>query len=138
MEQAKKSAFKFKNFIVEESHIKQKPGKRGEYKIKLLPHGTIYKQKNVFQLDLVVEINEPNKNFYSKIHAIGVFEFEAKTEKKELDNYFLVNAPAIIFPYIRAHIASLTALSGTGAINLPPLNLASLRNQLKENIDEVD
>lgn len=139
MENTPVSAFKFTNFFIEESCFKQKPGEKGEFKVNLTPRGILYKAEKVFQLDLIVEINEPNENFNARIHAVGIFSFKDVVQQEDLGNYFYVNAPAIIFPYVRAHVATLSALSGSGElINLPPLNVASLRNDLENNTIEND
>lgn len=53
-----------------------------------------------------------------------------------LPHYFAVNAPAILFPYIRAYISLLTSLSGVGTVLLPTLNLSSLSKELLNNIKE--
>ena len=52
--------------------------------------------------------------------------------------YFLTNAPALIFPYVRSYISAVTALSGLSAINLPVMNLSSLKPLLQANISVVD
>ena len=54
-----------------------------------------------------------------------------------MNQYFYTNAPAILFPYIRAYISTLTNLSGYKPINLPTLNLTSLREDLEKNTSEV-
>lgn len=133
------SAFKFVSFIIEESWFKQKPGKKEKFELSILPKGTLHKTKKIFQLDLFVEVTESNENLNAKIHAIGIFNFKGVVNKEELKTYFFLNAPAIVFPYVRAHVATLSALSGSGElINLPPLNIASLRKELEENTIEVD
>lgn len=70
--------------------------------------------------------------------ALGIFSFAELTEKENISEYFYTNAPAIIFPYIRAYISSLTALSGMEAINLPPLMLGGLREELFQNTKEIE
>ena len=55
-----------------------------------------------------------------------------------MNQYFYTNAPAILFPYIRAYISTLTNLSGYKPINLPTLNLTSLREELEKNTTEVE
>ena len=63
----------------------------------------------------------------------GVFSFKKVKEKENLSSYFYVNAPAIIFPYIRSYIAALTALSGMPSVNLPLMNLGKMVKSLKDN-----
>ena len=53
---------------------------------------------------------------------MGIFEFDEDLTNKQL--FFSQNAPAILFPYIRAYISALTALSGIPTITLPTLNLS--------------
>jgi preprotein translocase subunit SecB len=133
------SAFKFTNFFIQESNFKQNPEEKGEFNVNLAPRGTLFKSEKVFQLDLIVEINDSNDNFKATIHAVGIFDFKEVLTKEDLNNYFYVNAPAIIFPYVRAHVATLSALSGSGhLITLPPMNLASLKDDLAQNTVVLD
>lgn len=56
-----------------------------------------------------------------RVSMLGKFEVIG-TPELPLDKFVEVNAPAIIFPFIREHISSLTLKSGVGQILLPPLN----------------
>lgn len=69
--------------------------------------------------------------------AVGLFKFKSTVKQEELSNYFYVNAPAIIFPYIRAYVASVSALSGLSPINLPVMNLTGLGEELKKKTRKV-
>ena len=64
---------------------------------------------------------------------LGLFEFKEVIAIDNLTTYFYINAPAIIFPYVRAYIAALTSLSGFETINLPPINVGVLKEELKSN-----
>jgi preprotein translocase subunit SecB len=101
------------------------------------PRGKINKTKKTFQLDLIVEVSESNERFKCRVHGIGLFEFKNVTDKSKLSNYFYVNAPAILFPYIRAYIAALTSLSGIEAIHIPTLNMTKLKKELEEKTVEL-
>lgn len=137
MEEIKKStAFKFDNFIVVESHIIQNPIKQGKASITIEPVGVLDPDGKTFKLLLDVNVTDENKSFDVKIKTLGVFEFKEKQMGNKLDNYFLVNAPAIIFPYIRSYISALTSLSGIKTINLPLMNLTSLIDKLKKSITD--
>ena len=48
--------------------------------------------------------------------------------------FFCINGPAILFPYIRAYLSSLSALSGIPLILLPTINMTGLAETLKSNI----
>lgn len=134
-----KSKFSFIEFLIEESSISRKPiNEKGELSIDITPYGVIDKSRNVFQLRLVVSISESNERFKANIVAIGLFLFEEISDASALPEYFLINAPAIIFPYIRSYISALTALSGMEAINLPLVRMANLVEKLKDNMTEVE
>ena len=53
-------------------------------------------------------------------------------------NIFYKNSLAIIFPYIRAFISTLTLQSNAGLIILPTLNLTHLEKPFRENTKEVE
>jgi len=86
----------------------------------------------------VVILKDSSGSFDINFKALGIFEFKEESNKENLTNFFYTNAPAIIFPYIRAYISSVSALSGLKAINLPVLNLSSLKDQLKANTVKED
>lgn len=56
------------------------------------------------------------------IKMIGLFE-KIGDSPLDIDQFGNVNAPAIIFPYIREHLSNLSAKAGLGLIFLPPVNL---------------
>ena len=69
---------------------------------------------------------------------MGLFVFEDVIDKDSLQNYFYVNAPAIIFPYVRSHISALTALSGMPSVNIPVMSLGHLFEDLKNNTSNLE
>jgi preprotein translocase subunit SecB len=132
------SHIQFLNFRVRESHIVF--NKLGDYKIDVnfKPSGKIVKSLNQFILDLQVEIRDVDANFHIELKTESLFSYP---EDANLEEYkkglFVLNAPAIVFPYVRAYISNLTAQSGMPTLTLPTLNLGSIGEQLKENILEI-
>ena len=59
-----------------------------------------------------------------EVHAEGYFEFEQDITEVEKGIFFKTSAPAILFPYIRAYISTLSSLSGVAPVILPTLNLS--------------
>ena len=49
-----------------------------------------------------------------------------------------LNGPAIVFPYIRSFISSMSSLSGFETITLPTLNLSGYREQLIKDLIDLD
>lgn len=127
----------FTNTIVRESHIVF--NKPGNYKIDInfSPGGIILKSLNQFILKLKVEIKDVNDGFSISIDTESTFSYSEDANLEEYKkSYFILNAPAIVFPYIRAYISSLTALSGLPVLTLPTLNMANIGENLSNNITE--
>lgn len=135
---AEQSNIQFLNFRVRESHIVF--NKIGDYKIDInfKPTGKIVKSLNQFILDLDVDIRDINGNFHIELKTESLFNYPEDADLEEYkDGLFILNAPAIIFPYVRAYISSLTAQAGMPTLTLPTLNLAIIGEQLKENLIEI-
>lgn len=81
-------------------------------------------EEHKMRLLLEVKIDSQNKAMHIEIKAEGYFEFEQDITEKEQKIFFNTSAPAILFPYVRAYIGSLTALSGVSPVVLPTLNLS--------------
>lgn len=133
------SKFQFKGFHIVRSLIERNEEESSK-KINLdfAPKGFINKNDSTFQLHLGVRIEDENKSFLIEINAIANFVFENKEGLDNLSKFFYVNAPALLFPYIRAYISTLTNLSGFEPINLPTLNMTRLGEDLKNNTSAID
>lgn len=132
------SRFQFTGFKIVRSLIERNdlvPSKT--ISIQFDPKGIVYKENSNFQLHLGVKIEDKNKVINIDVQAIGNYMFEKSIELDQIDNFFFVNAPALLFPYIRAYISTLTNLSGFEPINLPTLNMIKLGEDLKKNTSEV-
>ncbi|MFA6334558.1 MAG: protein-export chaperone SecB [Bacteroidales bacterium] len=132
------SKFQFKGFSIIRSLI-ERSGNNTSKKLSLgfTPKGIINKGEETFQLHLGVKIEDENKSLKIEIEAVANYTFASKTGLDSLSNFFYINAPALLFPYIRAYISTLTNLSGFEPINLPTLNMTSLGDDLKKNTKEV-
>jgi preprotein translocase subunit SecB len=80
-----------------------------------------------------VKIEDANKTFKIEIDAIANYIFNKSIGLESLNDFFYINAPALLFPYIRAYISTLTNLSGLKPINLPTINMTRLGQDLKKN-----
>lgn len=138
MEKATTSAFKFDKYLIRYSkqEINVEKLDNSELSIAIIPSGKRYTEKFILTLD--IQIKDESEEF--KLHFIidGYFSFKDGLENKTLSPYFLVNAPAILFPYARGYVAMSTSLSGIGTINLPLLNLSGLKPELEKNIIQGD
>lgn len=132
------SKFQFKVFSILRSLI-ERTGNEPSKKLQLMftPKGVINKEEATFQLQLGVKIEDEHKSLNIEIDAIANYTFENKLGSDTLGNFFYINAPALLFPYIRAYISTLTNLSGFEPINLPTLNMTRLGDDLKRNTQEI-
>lgn len=132
------SKFQFKGFKIIRSVIERKENEPSKnITLGFSPKGYINKEKSNFQLHLDVKIEDKNKAFNLEIIAVADYSFANKEVLDNLNSFFYVNAPALLFPYIRAYISTLTNLSGFDPINLPTLNMTGLGEDLKNNTTEI-
>lgn len=126
--------FRLIKMYVQESSFKQDTQYGDKFDVKIKPSAKLDQEKKEFKLSLDVRVGDDAGKFEAYVHYIGLFEFSEDMQEGELDSYFLLNAPALLFPYIRAYIAAMTALSGHVTITLPAFNLSNLKEDLKANI----
>lgn len=133
------SKFQFKGFKITRSFI-ERNDKKPSKKISLgfAPEGFINKKDSTFHLHLGVKIEDENKAINIEINAVADYYFGNKEGLDNLNSFFFVNAPALLFPYIRAYISTLTNLSGFEPINLPTLNMTGLGEDLKKNTSNIE
>lgn len=138
-EQSRTAKFQFKNYKIIKSHFELKgDNPANAISIKFKPKGVINRKNSCFKLQLGVLIENENHSLLIEVIIVADFYFDTEISPEDLNQYFYVNAPALLFPYVRAYISTLTTLSGINAINLPTLNLTSLGGELKNNTTESD
>lgn len=134
MEQ-EKSKFKFEGYkiIHSELNLSDSPAGSEEYSIGIKAKGKIHGER--FYLTLDATVLSKDENISINVIMVGEFVFNNDEISKDmLGGLFCINAPAIMFPYIRAYISTLTALSGIDTVIVPTLNMTSLAKELSENI----
>lgn len=129
------ASFQLVEFLIEKSLIQRKPNKdQDPIQIDIKPSGYYSKDSKKFQLALDVVLTTKSERVFADVRAIGLFLIE-KEGDKGLDDFFCLNAPAILFPHVRAYLYALTSLSGMGTVVIPTLNLTYLKDQLQESIE---
>lgn len=133
MENAKESQLSFSGFLITHSNIEIKGIVGKNMSINLDASGEINKSDGVFHLGLTVTVNDDLEALKVDVKAESDFKItEGSIDDPSFSNYLFLNAPAILFPYIRAYITSLTGLSGITPIIIPPINIVGLKDKLKE------
>ncbi len=72
----------------------------------------------------------------NQIKCIAIFEFEDKINFEDIPSYFYINSIAILFPYVRAFVSTVTLQANIPPIVLPTMNISSLGKPLKESTVE--
>lgn len=131
MEQGK---FKFRGYRIADSSITIKNGDLGNgFGFDFDMDGEF--NDNVFTLIMLVDIEDENNVVHVKTSLEATFEVSSTNEEKLNNSFLYVNAPAIVFPYLRAYITALSSLSGTRTIVLPTLNLIDKGRELKAKME---
>lgn len=101
----------------------------GDLSLELKPSG-IFDAKTL-KYELVFDfIAKLGRSKLIQIKCKALFDLSAP----EIPDYFYANSIAIVFPYVRAFISTITLQANIGKpIILPTYNLLSLKKQLEEN-----
>jgi preprotein translocase subunit SecB len=65
---------------------------------------------------------------------VGLFSVNTAEENMDIKLFMKQNSPAIMFPYIREHISSITQKSGVSPVLLPPINIIAMTKDIKNNL----
>jgi len=145
MEAPPKCALKFLNYGVK--HIEFRLNNE-------IPKNKLSKKLNVnIDTEIRYNKNEPNKfmtiikittgdkeesaksPFYLSVEVFGLFEVD-KEEIHRVRQFAEINSVAILFPYVRALISTITANANIPTVILPPINVAGMMANTEEVKEE--
>jgi preprotein translocase subunit SecB len=134
----KQTYFQFIQFVVKYFEISNdlKSPLSQQLKCGIRPAGIVNKKDQSFQLTLFVDISDELSGFHVSLETVGFFKFEG--DLIELRPFLSLNAPALMFPHIRAFVSAVTAMSGLDTVTLPTMNLTSLKSQIEENTELIE
>lgn len=82
-----------------------------------------------FFVDINIDLTSNDKSLNMMVNTRAEFETENEIFEDFLStNLVTINAPAIVFPFIRAFISTVTVNSGYNPIILPTINFVQLKN----------
>lgn len=118
--------FRFKGYKIVESHIVTNPEEEASQNLNVEFEQVIgvNEDGHDMRLEMTANINDENNALVIKIKVQGFFEFDSNLKPEEKDIFFRTSAPAILFPYVRAYITTLSSLSGVKPVILPTLNMS--------------
>ena len=110
-----------------------------EMSIDISSSGKFMPQNGKFELRFIFSAtNALRGEEIIKIECVGQFLFVNKLDFAEIPPYFYPNSIAIVFPYVRAFISSVSVQAGISPIVLPTYNLSVLQDELKKNTYVVE
>ena len=78
--------------------------------------------------------DNPNEEVVVQLESVALFQMEESVKSvDDIPNYFYANSIAIVYPYLRAFVSTLTLQSNAKPMVLPTMNLSSLESDLRKN-----
>ena len=123
----KNSGFKIKNLLlVKSSFLRSNDVKFEKDVISDLNIGVeVSVEKNIITVAETVYFTQKYNDVEQvniEVKMVGIFECIGETLLKDYEEFGRINGAAIIFPYIREHITTLSLKAGIGVIIIPPIN----------------
>ncbi len=127
MDKGKKIAqFRFLNYVISETMVQinadEKPGQKLD--IQFQQKAGVNEESHKMRFEFVVNVMDSKKIVNIKVATVAFFEYDSSLTEKQKESFFMHNAPAILFPFVRAYISTLTAQSGIDTIVLPTINFS--------------
>ena len=86
-------------------------------------------ENNIYRINMYIGVSDETNNFKISANMVALFEFDSEISEENKTSFVNSNAPAILFPYFRAYISTLTSLSGMQPVILPTINFARMLEQ---------
>ncbi len=122
----KKEGYLFTKIQLIESHFsirKNNLDKKEKDALDLVPETGYQKKDNLLIIEVSLHIRESMIEAFVKME--GYFKIIKEPLYLPADAFGQINGPAIIYPFVREHIANLT-MKGGRPILLPPINFVEL------------
>lgn len=103
-----------------------------KYSIKIIPSGIFTPDSGIYQLSFTFKAKVDEKEIVN-IVCTADYQFNTPMDVNDIPEYFYANSIAIIFPYVRAFVSTVTLQANVISMLIPTLNLSSLSGELKAN-----
>ncbi len=128
-----KASFSFKRYSFTEAHLSLKAiPEECSLKIKFEPAGEFHAEEQIFSMTLGFVAS------YNDMEVVNIsleadFEFNGISELEDVPDYFYPNSLAIVYPYVRAFVSTLSLQANIHPLLLPTINLSSLKEEFKKH-----
>lgn len=126
----KKSGFSVESIILTESSFNRK----GKIDFKDSEQAVSFEtgvgsKENIVNVKLTTTVINKYQNeeqYIIKVTMVGVFKRTGDSTIKDNEQFGRINGAAIIFPFVREHIANIAMKAGLGSLILPPVNFTKV------------
>ncbi|MGB3091245.1 MAG: hypothetical protein WBB20_14850 [Chitinophagaceae bacterium] len=138
MEAPKPAIFKLERFTITKFSFEEPEAKFSIVDVNFNPTGIYNPKEGEFKLTIgfsaTASTEGEQKEYRDIIKGVleSYFQFEKNTSFKDIPDFFNANSIAIVYPFIRAFVSTITLQAGLRLLVLPILNLNSLSATLKE------
>lgn len=115
--------FRLLNHRFTDVGMKLNAEKGGELQIKFERKMEVSEEKKKMRFELKTSITDQKGLVDLYATVVALFEFDTELTEDQKNLFFECNAPAIIFPFVRAFISTMTALAGNNIL-LPTINFS--------------
>ena len=139
MNETKKASFDFENYKINSFSFNDVDNDHSELSVKFEPKGEYDTKSGLFILTFSFKafLNDGKSELLNVILKAN-FKFREVVSLEDIPSYFYRNSIAIVFPYLRAFVTTLTAIGNTKPLILPVLNLTGLEQPFKDNTKIID
>ena len=124
-----KAIFRIDNYHFVEASLNFDIPENASLDIHILPSGVFFQSQSRYELNFIVNVMYEEKQVVY-VNCKAEFSFSEHTKFEEIPDFFYPNCLAIIFPYVRAFVSTITLQANIKPILLPTLNLMSLKEKL--------
>ncbi|HQK10126.1 MAG TPA: protein-export chaperone SecB [Rectinema sp.] len=138
MDKNKKPGIKIDSIILAEISFKRSPKipDSPTFDFRIDTKSLISDDKKTLQETVSVAVeSSPDKSISASCVMVGQFTCECDETNMTLDEFSKANAPAIIYPFCREALASVSVQSGMPPIILPVVNFQLIANRSKETTE---
>lgn len=135
----KEVAFRLVNYKFTKATLNFDIKKDAEFVIDFKPSGKLKEIKGTYDLsfDTIVKCEETD-TIIVEVSCIAQFSFMDRIKFEEIPDFFYPNSLAILFPYIRAFVSTLSLQANSSPMILPTVNLMGLTEKLRDNTSVVE
>ena len=104
--------------------------------IAIAPSGVLFLSKGKYVLTFQVVVTcEENSAEVVNVVCEAVFSFATPVKPEDVPSFFYPNSLAIVFPYVRAFVSTITLQANVRPVVLPTINLTGLTEELRKKTE---